>query len=294
MPIRSRIPTTPRSVPTPRSVRAPGARLHVQVHGSGSPVLVLQSGEGDADRSVDLAMALSARHTVITLDRRGLSRSPRDDADAPVGTDEHVADVQAVLAAVTDEPVIVVGCSLGALIGLHLVCDSPERVALLVAHEPVAPRLLPEPSRTRHREELTEVRNRYLRSGLSPALTEMARVLGIRLEGQESESDLTPQPMNARRVANFDHFLRHDLPAINSDTLDVAALAAVDLPIVPAIGRTTPSHVFDVQCARALAAVIGREPVMLPGGHNGNLSHPRAWAAAITDLAREHAAPKAS
>lgn len=280
------MPTRPRVAADRFAVPVPGARLHVQVLGAGPPVLILQSGEGDADRSVDLATALSTRYTVITHDRRGLSRTVHD-AAATISPAMHAEDVRRVLAAVTDEPVLIVGCSLGALIALHLVNRYPDSVALLVAHEPVAPGLLPVDDRMRHRRELAGVRDRYLQSGLSAAVAEMTRTLGIQLAGQESEPGLTRQPMSARRVANFDHFLRHELTAICADDLDLGGLDGAATRILPAIGGSTPDHLFDVQCARELGRLVGREPIALPGGHNGNLTHPRAWATSITNLARE-------
>jgi hypothetical protein len=43
----------------------------------------------------------------------------------------------------------------------------------------------------------------------------------------------------------------------------------------------TPRTVFDQQCAAALAELIGTELVQFPGGHNGNTTHPRAYAKAL-------------
>ncbi|MFC7649111.1 alpha/beta fold hydrolase [Streptosporangium lutulentum] len=57
----------------------PGALLHYEVRGTGPLLLISQSGEGDAGRSVDLVDHLVEDHTVVTYDRRGLSRSTLDD-----------------------------------------------------------------------------------------------------------------------------------------------------------------------------------------------------------------------
>ncbi|GAA1209451.1 hypothetical protein [Streptomyces rhizosphaericus] len=72
------------------------------------------------------------------------------------------------------------------------------------------------------------------------------------------------------------------------DTLDTAALAATPTRIVPAVGRTTPKGVFDRRCAYALADALGTDVVELPGGHNGNTSHPSAYAASLRDLLATH------
>lgn len=48
--------------------------------------------------------------------------------------------------------------------------------------------------------------------------------------------------------------------------------------IIPATGRTTPRTVFDYRCAQELATLLGTEITELLGGHNGNTTHPRAYA----------------
>ncbi|MET9793304.1 alpha/beta fold hydrolase [Streptomyces canus] len=197
---------------------------------------------------------------------------------------EHTDDVHRLLASLTDGPALMLGCSIGAVIGLHAAVRHPGQIHTLIAHEPVAPRLLPDDERTRHEHELAALQDLYLREGLGAALPEIARTLGIDPANTDIEPDLTPQPMNALRGANFDYFIRHDFTAVIHDTLDVAALKGVSTQIVPAAGRTTPRTVFDQQCATALAAQVDHEVQDLPGGHNGNTTHPRAYATRIREI----------
>lgn len=176
------------------------------------------------------------------------------------------------------------GCSLGAVIGLHAAVRHPGLIHTLVAHEPVAPRLLPDGERARHEQELTALQELYGQGGLGAALPEIARTLGIDPTRADAEPGLTPQPMNDLRIANFDHFIRHDFSAIVQDTLDPAALAHTGTRIIPAAGRTTPRTVFDYSCATSLAELVGHELVEFPGGHNGNTSHPEAYAARLRQV----------
>ncbi|WP_417196215.1 alpha/beta hydrolase [Streptomyces scabiei] len=187
---------------------------------------------------------------------------------------EHADDVQRLLASLTDTPALMLGCSLGAVIGMHVAVRYPGRIRTLIAHEPVAPRLLPDGERAHHERELAALQELYLREGLAAALPEIARTLGIDPASTDREPDLTPQPMNALRLANFDHFIRHDFTAVLHDTLDTTALKDTGTRIVPAVGRTTPHTVFDHRAATVLAELLGREPRFLPGGHNGNTTHP--------------------
>ncbi|MFJ7154801.1 alpha/beta fold hydrolase [Streptomyces sp. NPDC101118] len=271
------------------TLAVPGAALHYEVRGDGPVLLVAQSGEGDAGRSVDLVDRLAGTYTVITYDRRGLSRSALP-AGRGVTIEEHADDVHRLLAELTDEPALMLGLSLGASIGLHLAVRHPGQLRTLVAHEPVSPRLLPAGERQRHERELVEIQQTYRREGLAPALADVARVLGIDPATADKEPGLTPQPFDGRRVANFDFFLERDLTAIVTDTLDVAALAALGDAgprIVPAVGRTTPRTVFDHACAEHLAALLGTETAEFPGGHNGSLTHPAGYAARLREVLGE-------
>ncbi|GAB3101848.1 alpha/beta fold hydrolase [Isoptericola nanjingensis] len=263
---------------TTGTLDVPGAALHYQVCGTGPMLLISQSGEGDADRSHDLVARLADSYAVVTYDRRGLSRSRLVDPTRGATMDEHADDVHRLLAALTDEPALMLGCSLGAVIGLHAALAHPEQLRTLVAHEPVAPGLLPDELRARHELELAELQDLYARAGLGATLPAIARTLGIDPTGADREDDLTPQPMTAQRVTNFDHFIRHDFSAIVHDTLDTAALRDVSTRIVPATGRTTPRTVFDHLAAAALATLLDLRLQEAPGGHNGNTTHPRAYA----------------
>ncbi|MFD8420877.1 alpha/beta fold hydrolase [Streptomyces sp. NPDC059466] len=269
---------------TTGTLPVPGAVLHYQVRGTGPLLLISQSGEGDADRTVDLVPHLTGSYTVVTYDRRGLSRSRLEEPGRGATLAEHADDVHRLLASLTDTPAFMLGCSLGAVIGMHAALRHPGQIGTLIAHEPVAPRLLPDDERIRHERELTALQDLYLREGLAAALPEIARTLGIDPAATDAEPGLTPQPIDALRAANFDYFIRHDFTAVVHDTLDTAALKNVDTRIVPAAGQTTPRTVFDRRTVTALARLTGREPRELPGGHNGNTTHPRAYALRVREI----------
>ncbi|MER7512963.1 alpha/beta hydrolase [Streptomyces lavendulae] len=266
------------------SLPVPGATLHYRLEGSGPLLLISQSGEGDADRTVDLVPHLTDAFTVLTYDRRGLSRSRLAEPGRTTSIAEHAEDVHRLLAAVTDGAALMLGCSLGAVIGLHLAARHPGQVSTLVAHEPVAPRLLPAAERVRHEAELAGIRELHRTAGLAEALAAVARSLGIDPVRQETEPGLTPQPMDERRRANFGYFLEHDVLAVLQDTLDPAALAGSTTRILAAVGATTPATVFDHGCVIALAELLGTGTETFPGGHNGNTTHPRAYAARLRAL----------
>ncbi|NEB78531.1 alpha/beta hydrolase [Streptomyces sp. SID14478] len=264
-----------------------GANLHYEVRGRGPLLLISQSGEGDAGRSVDLVDRLVDRFTVVTYDRRGLSRSVIDEPAQDVTLTQHADDVHRLLAELTDEPALMLGCSMGAAIGLHLAVRHSAQLSTLVAHEPVSPALLPADRRARHVRELTDLQDVYRDGGLRAAFPEMARVLGIDPVHQETEPGLTPIPLTPQRAANFAFFIERDFTAVVDAELDLAALAASPVRIVPATGRATADGVFDRHCALELGRIRGEQVQVFPGGHNGNTTHPRAYADKLVEVLRD-------
>jgi len=110
-----------------------GARLWVDVHGRGRPVLLVH-GWGVSSAYWRRQLSLAARFQVVTLDLRGHGRS---NAIARGHTLERLArDLQAVLRALHMESAALVGWSLGGSAVLeYLRLFGPERLAALVLVE---------------------------------------------------------------------------------------------------------------------------------------------------------------
>ncbi|MHA7987711.1 alpha/beta fold hydrolase [Rathayibacter sp. CAU 1779] len=246
--------------------------------------MIAESGEGDADRSVDLVDVLAEDFTVLTYDRRGLSRSRPTPPSGSATMSDHAEDLHHLLKAVADGPVSMLGLSIGAVIGLHLAVRHPEQLDLLVAHEPVAPSLLPETDGARQRHELSEIQSTYVAQGLFAAVPLIRDALGIVQTPDDAETGLTAQPLDEQRRQNFDHFIRNDFTAVIEDELELENLREASVRVVPAVGEQTPPAVYDHRCAIALAGLLGTPIERMPGGHNGNLSHPRAFAAKVRAL----------
>ncbi len=256
----------------------PGADLYHEVRGTGPVLLVATSGEGNANQLDQLVDRLTDRFTVVTYDRRGLHRSILRDTRAPISLADHADDARRLLDTVTDRPAAMLGCSTGAAIGLHLMSRHPDALSVLVAHEPPVPSLLPPAERDDARRVLTGLHATFRREGWLPAVRIMAAELGIDPATQEVEPDAVLAPITLDRAAGFAFLLDREIPALAGTTLEPAALRAARTRVVPAHGATTPPTVFDRRCAAELAALLGAPLVEFPGGHNGSLTHPRAFA----------------
>jgi pimeloyl-ACP methyl ester carboxylesterase len=269
------------AMPASKTLDVPGARLRYLRRGSGPLLLLIAGGDGDAASRDDLATHLADTYTVVTYDRRGLSESTIHDPAQPLTITTHADDVHHLLAALTTEPAFVYGSSIGALISLELVSRHPELVSTLVAHEPPATQLLPEPERTRARQDQREAEDIHQAEGAFPALLKFATFAGIDLADREPEVAATPP--GPERLPNLEFFLTHDAPAARRHQLDMATLKDTPARIVPAAGQTSV-HIWAHHCARLLAEELGTPYVEFPGGHSGDVFRPRAFAARLHEV----------
>lgn len=256
-----------------------GVTLFYKVRGSGPVLFILQGGGGDAEGSEALVRLLADAYTVVTYDRRGLSRSSVKDPSSPISIEVHSEDAHRLLLALSTEPAFILGVSIGALIALDLVTHHPEQVRALVAFEPGIADLLPEDERAKAKQTHMEVDELYRRIGMPAAMKKMAALSGMDLEDRESDVDLTPPDIqrSALHGKNMNFFLAHDAPAAHSYKLDVYALQKVGTKILPAAGRSSEDR-MPHHSVLALAKLLGSEVTYFPGGHTAYFLRPKAFA----------------
>ncbi|WP_327139013.1 alpha/beta fold hydrolase [Nocardia sp. NBC_01327] len=259
---------------------APGAQIYYKVRGTGPVLLLLPGGDGDADAFDGLAHHLEPDFTVVTFDRRGLSRSTATTAAASPRT--HADDAALVLAALTDSPALVFGTSIGAVIAMELAVRHQERVRIVVAHEPPVGALLPDAERTELVQAQLDVEDAYRRDGIAAAMMLFVRIAGFDIADREPDVPLAP--LNPCRIRNLEYFLAHDVPAVREYHPDTVALRAVADSIMPAVGETSVGPV--PRCSSVLAQLLRSEIATFPGGHNGPSFRPRAFADRLREILR--------
>jgi len=272
---------------TVNKLAVPGATLHYEVTGSG-PVLLLIAGDG-ADAGVFTGMVgqLAAEYTVVTYDPRGNSRS-RYDGDA---TDERVRqsaeDALALIDVVGDsaagEPAYVFGSSSGAITGLELITRFPDRVRMLVAHEPPCTEVLPDADDAR--AFFGEVYETFRTDGLTAA--DVVFMMGTGMDGDAMPplEDLLPEyrELAERMQANAANFYEHKLLPFTRYEPDLDALKRVADRIVPAAGLDSHAH-LPGRPIEVIANHLGWPVVLFPGGHGGYSSHPGPFATHLAHL----------
>src|SRR6185312_17058253 len=128
-------------------LKAREAQLYYEVQGSGPLLLLIPGGPTDAGVFAELSRHLADRYTVVAYDPRGNSRSTLDSPPEEQRVDLHADDAARLIDELGDGPAYVFGTSSGAQIGLHLAARHPQRVRVLVAHEPPCIMLLDDPAK---------------------------------------------------------------------------------------------------------------------------------------------------
>lgn len=261
------------------TLSVPGARLYYEVRGAGPVLLMLAGGHGDADTINPLASHLAGQFTVVTYDRRGLSRSRLDNPSEAISIESHSDDAHLLLAALTAEPAFVFGNSIGALIGLDLTASHPAQVRLLVAHEPPHPALLAGAERAHAEETLRNMEETYRSAGAMAAFQLLVADIGVKYD--HLEPGVEPPQRTGQAAANLNFFFEHDLPAVIRYKLDMAMLEAVSKRRIRPAGGHSSRGTWPNLCAVALANRLGTGIVEFPSDHVGYMTHPRAFAASL-------------
>ena len=274
-------------------LETPEVTLYYTVRGSGPMLLILQGGAGDADGSEALVNELARDFTVVTYDRRGLSRSrPIRAQRYEIAT--HADDAAWLIGALSAVPVFVFGSSLGALIGVELVARHPGVIRLLIAHEPGLYALLEGAERDEALRGHREALETFQREGMPAAMKLMVVRSGTEMNDSEAEvpapsvSTADPRAME-QHFANLRHFLTCDVPAVTRYQPDVAAVTSARFKILPAVGSASSPSALPYRCTVALAGILHRPSVEFPGGHTAFMLRPKGVAHRIRELIRQEA-----
>jgi pimeloyl-ACP methyl ester carboxylesterase len=127
------LPPTPTLPKAARSGHAAvnGINIWYAVFGHGEPVILLHGGLANANYWGNQVPALARRHQVVVMDSRGHGRSSRD--ERPFGYHLMATDVLALMDFLKIGKAAIVGWSDGAIVGLDLAINQPDRLTRLFA-----------------------------------------------------------------------------------------------------------------------------------------------------------------
>jgi pimeloyl-ACP methyl ester carboxylesterase len=186
--------------------------------------------------------------------------------------EEHADDAYRLIEhlAGPDEPVYVFGSCSGGLVALELTLRRPDRVRLVVAHEPPVLSILPDAEQ--HLALLDDIRETYLREGMAPALTKLQALHGGR-----------PAPALPEVHDNTDFFLTRFVLPFTRFVPDLAALEEVADRVVWAGGHASRGDLVH-RPVLVLADRLGRDVELFPGGHVGYARYPADFAERLVEV----------
>ncbi|HEX5505727.1 MAG TPA: alpha/beta hydrolase [Thermomicrobiales bacterium] len=256
-----------------------GASLYYEVRGQGPTLLMIPGGGGDAGYYTPVADLLADEYAVITYDRRGNSRSTRDDRRDLVVA-EQSADARSLIDALGAAPAAVFGNSAGAVIALDLAARFPAGLATVGAHEPPILAVLPDAAE--QRAFFDRVSAIYQQQGWYPAWEVFETAIG-----QEERDPAAGGPVDQatfdRLAGNLDSMLGRELRPTIAFTPDIGRIKESGARVILAGGRKSRDY-FYYRTATILAERLGAEFVEFPGHHNAYLDHPAAFAATLRHL----------
>lgn len=265
-----------------RTLEVPGARLHYEVRGDG-PLVVLVGAPMDATAFAPLADLLAADHTVLTTDPRGINRSPLDDPDTDSTPQLRADDLSRLLTHLDAGPAAVLGSSGGAVSALALVQAHRDLVHTVIAHEPPLDELLDD--REQLHAQTEDIIATYLAGDVVGAWKEFLVQANITLPQGVPVEMFAPEP-GSQQAADQRFWFAHELRATSRWQPDIAALRAVTTRIVVGIGDDSTGQLC-VRNSAALAAALGIEPTMFPGGHIGFTEDPDAFAVRLRAVLKQ-------
>ena len=258
----------------------PGATLSYVVRGdladatTDSPPLVLCGSPMDGTGFGSLADRIPDR-VMVLVDPRNTGHSLREDPTAAVTPEQHAEDLHALVEALGAGPVDVFASSGAAVNFLFLVAAHPDDLRTLVAHEPPMAGLLPDAEAIA--ATCDDLVATYDASGFGPA---MARFIGLVMHrGPVTGEEPAPDPA-AFGMPTEDDGSREDPLMANmrgggvTRVPDLEAVRDASTRVVVGVGEESggpEDGEIAGRAAHAVAAALGREPVVFPGGHNGFL-----------------------
>lgn len=258
-------------------IEANGVRLHYEVTGDGPPLVFVHGMCGVGSVWAGQVDRLADEFTCVTYDRRGHGEST--DADVPHTVPLHGDDFAALVTALGLRPVVYVGSSGGARIGVDVVLRRPDVLAGAVLSEPPVFSLDADRGKEFLSRVIPSVEPPLKAGDLTGAVDAFFNVVCPGLWRQLDDEGKAPYRSNAAM-----------LPADLAQPPFVVApddLASVRLPVLTIAGLD--SDAFLQSTPRVIAASVpGAQLVELPNcGHVTYAEQPDDFADAVRSLARK-------
>ncbi|TDF94773.1 alpha/beta fold hydrolase [Paenibacillus piri] len=261
-------------------VTSEGDQLYYEIRGQGEPLLMISGGGGDAGFYSYVADILADEFQVITYDRRGNSRSTRNEPQN-FELSQQARDAVAVLHAAGHDSANVFGNSGGAIIALEMAKSQPQAVKAMVVHEPPVVRMLPDSKKWLR--FFAGVYRTLHRFGDQAANLKFNLSLSIPFRTFKS----VPKDFQERATKgrNYTFMMNHEmLPFVNYKP-DVETIKLNNVILFMAAGQMTlDKNKYYGRTALMLADMLDCDMVTFPGHHLSYFDIPEQWSATLRDI----------
>jgi pimeloyl-ACP methyl ester carboxylesterase len=252
-------------------------RMHQEVCGNGPAVLLIAGTPGDGGQFTALAQHLARRHTVISYDRRGTSRSATPDGWTSTSLAEQADDAAAVLAEQGVDSAFVYGTSNGASVALELALRYPDLVNGAALHEMPLLTVVADPAPVIDGMGAM-IGSAMERGGPLSALEDF-----LRFAFTDHVVDSWDPALRSRMLSNADMIFSVELPAFQAYRPVETELAAARVPIQVLVGQDQQVPFF-LEAGQWLARQLGTSVERSPGAHGPQFTCPSELAALIAEL----------
>ncbi|MBQ6699609.1 MAG: alpha/beta hydrolase [Oscillospiraceae bacterium] len=257
-----------------RIVVTENAELFCRSYGKGVPLLMIHGAVVDSDFFDGTAKLLAEKYRVITYDRRGYSRS--NGKISGDFLDISARDAIAVLDCFApDEKALIVSHSAGALIAMRLATLFPERVSLLIAHEPPIVAILPEDHPIF--EKVERITAFIEKEKFGRASTNFVMLVSEDTENSKPK----PEETSLREEKNIRFFIKNEFTTA-FDRIFPAEIPKKVKTIVCA-GKDHPES-FLHTAGKTFAEMHGYDFIEIPGKHNLAYNVPKTFAKELINI----------
>ena len=251
------------------------SKLHVRSAGQG-PTVVLLHSSGSSGRQWDgLAAALQSRYRLHALDLHGHGSTPAWSGTQRMRLEDDLALVEPLLR--SPAPVHVVGHSYGGALALKLATLMPERIASVVAYEPVLFRLLLDyRPRDRATTDVLMVAQ-SLRNWFELGQSDRAAQRFVDFWSGEGTWERLPPVPRQIIAARMGSVIRH-FDALFNDGLTRTSLSGLGMPVLCMTGAQTRAAPRRIGELLRYAMPRAAHEIMARAGHMGPITHSQAVA----------------
>ena len=255
-------------------------RLHVEVHGSGPPILLAHGFGGSARNFRPQVRGLRSGHRLVLFDLRGHARSEAPDDPGAYTLAALASDCSAAMESVGVARAVVGGLSLGAVASLEFALARPERVRGLV--------IASFPASADSGHGFAAIATRFAAAidadGLEAAGAEF--VWGARSGLDRRAAALVRQGFLEHSPAALAHTLRGVIDRLPTLEAWAPRLAGLALPTCIVSGG---ADIGSLTAGRTLAEIIpdSRHAVIPDAGHVANLERSREFNSIINEFLDE-------